>query len=237
MKIVSVVNSKGGVGKSVVTRMLGCGLMAMGYKVAIMDADSQATCLEWSRNAIAMGLGDYTPVVARVSGLRNRQDAQTMFAGMDVVLVDTIGTNFGEGAKVIGGAIRDADFALIPLNPASVDDVTAVAATEQMAETALMLDPNKVIRYVFTRMNSRKTNFEKHRALAFAEQAAAKNIGTLSTVMYMRDQYSQALALGTSPLSLGEKEPARLEVEELAAEVAELLGLPVKEIEGAVVNG
>lgn len=225
MKIISVVNSKGGVGKSVVTRMLGCGLMAMGYKVGIMDADSQATCLEWSRKAIEMGLGDFTPVVAHVSGLRNRRDAESMFGGMDVVIVDTIGTNFGDGAKVIGGAFRDADLALIPLNPASMDDVKAVAATQDMAETAMQIDPNKIVRCVFTRMNSRKTNFEKSRALAFARESAEKNIGTLSTVMYMRDQYAQSIELGTSPLSLGEKEPARIEVEELALEVAELLGL------------
>lgn len=225
MKLVSVVNSKGGVGKSMVSRMLGCGLMNMGLRVAIMDADGQATCLDWSMKAINQGLADFTPVVTRVTGLRNRHDAMTMFSAMDVVIVDTIGTTEGESVKTVGRAISDADLVLIPLNPASSDEVKAVAKIESMMETATSIDPNKLVRYIFTRMNSRKTNFEKNHAVKFASEAASRGYMTLLSIMYMRDQYALAIEHGTSPLSLGEKEPARKEVEELAQEVAELLGI------------
>lgn len=41
MKVISVINRKGGVGKTVTTQALGAGLIANGYKVLYIDLDSQ----------------------------------------------------------------------------------------------------------------------------------------------------------------------------------------------------
>jgi chromosome partitioning protein len=49
MKTVTMINEKGGCGKSVTTLTLGCGLASRGYRVVIIDADEQGQ--------VAVGLG------------------------------------------------------------------------------------------------------------------------------------------------------------------------------------
>ena len=46
-RIVTVASSKGGVGKSVITTILSGNLAALGYRVAVIDADPNASYSQW----------------------------------------------------------------------------------------------------------------------------------------------------------------------------------------------
>lgn len=58
MEIISIVNRKGGVGKTTTAHALGAGLMARGYKVLFIDLDNQCN-LSYSIGAINPGLTSY----------------------------------------------------------------------------------------------------------------------------------------------------------------------------------
>lgn len=55
--IISVVNTKGGVGKTTTAIMLGCALGATGRMIEVLDADPQGSASMWARRAKEAGEG------------------------------------------------------------------------------------------------------------------------------------------------------------------------------------
>ena len=109
--IVSVQNSKGGVGKTTTAMYLAAAL-EKNYSVEVWDADPQGTASEWSEMCAEAG----TPLPfevrpANISTLRKRQ------TGSDVVLIDT-----PPGAPdILNAATARADIVLIPALPGAIE--------------------------------------------------------------------------------------------------------------------
>ena len=107
--IVTVASSKGGVGKSVITTTLSGNLAALGYRVAVIDADPNASYSQW------YGLYEGPPIDCSCE-VRHEEvvdRAQALTTSHDVVLIDTAGCG-NTTAAFAGGT---ADLVLVPVMP------------------------------------------------------------------------------------------------------------------------
>jgi len=119
--IITLTNSKGGVGKSTLAVSLAVEWAVRGRRVLVLDADPQGTTLAWSELRAAEGLGGPTVLAVgdniRTVLLEVRHD-------WDIVIVDTAGRQ----SKRVIAALRESDLVLMPCTPAG-PDVWALAET------------------------------------------------------------------------------------------------------------
>lgn len=116
MKIISFVNSKGGVGKTTLTINVGAALHELGRQVLLVDADSQGSIRSWQE--AHKGEHSYLDVIAAdkrqtlidVKRTLNKLDH-------DYVLIDTQ----GKLSDMSGVAIAMSDLIIIPVCPSPYD--------------------------------------------------------------------------------------------------------------------
>jgi chromosome partitioning protein len=110
MRVVAVVNLKGGSGKTTSAVFLAHEWASRGRRVLLVDADPQATALRWSEQAgfsvstLALPVRD---LHSRLSGIVGDR--------YDLVLIDT--PPLAERAGIVLSALRVADVVLVPLAP------------------------------------------------------------------------------------------------------------------------
>lgn len=131
MKILSVINEKGGSGKSTVATNLATALHRAGRRVVLVDADPQGTARDW-RDASPEG-ADLPPVVG-IDRANMLQSSLKTLAGNDVLVIDAP-AKANEMAQAIVGASH---VALIVIQPSGAD-LWASAATVRMIKSKLAL--------------------------------------------------------------------------------------------------
>lgn len=125
--IISLVNQKGGVGKTtVVVNLAGC-RHAMGETVLVVDADPQGSLLQW-RSIAGKNTFD---VLHRPSNALNR-DLQPRLRKYDQVLIDC-----PPGMSAITrSALALSDLAVIPVGPSPLDIWSSRETIDLITETA-----------------------------------------------------------------------------------------------------
>ncbi|PPD54936.1 MAG: cobyrinic acid ac-diamide synthase [Methylotenera sp.] len=114
MKVIAVMNEKGGAGKSTISIGLACALFRQGERVVLVDSDPQGSARDWRETA---GEGADLPPVIGLDKPDSIKDGLKAFSSMDWVVVDTP----AKAAKASGVIINAADFVLIPLQPSGLD--------------------------------------------------------------------------------------------------------------------
>ena len=113
---ISVINAKGGVGKTSTVLHLAVASVQDGLNTAILDLDPQATCVHWSDRR-----SESTPVVLAVSVGRLREELERVAAaGADVVYLDTPPRWAGSDTAARAAA-RVSDTMIVPTRPSIVD--------------------------------------------------------------------------------------------------------------------
>lgn len=123
MKIIAIINAKGGTGKSTIATNLACALHRQGKRVVLIDADPQGTATDW-RAASPEG-ADLPAVVA----VDRPQELEAALRGLeaDFVVIDTP----ARASQIAAAVVRVANIALIVIQP-SGPDVWAAAATVKL---------------------------------------------------------------------------------------------------------
>lgn len=109
--LLSIVHTKGGVGKSTTALYLATAAQRRGLSVRLLDTDPQGTSLAWASDAAAAGEPlPFTVAYAEARDLTHPPHA-------DLVIVDTPPGH----AKVIDAAIDAADLVIVPTQPSPAD--------------------------------------------------------------------------------------------------------------------
>ncbi len=122
-------NNKGGVGKSTIAATLAVGLVRRGFKVLVLDADSQQSLGKWRMAAMDSETGadkkaDALPWVERADSLLIGEKIKMERPNYDYLIVDTasnIGFAGDMAQKVLLTALKQADHVFIPIGPSILD--------------------------------------------------------------------------------------------------------------------
>jgi chromosome partitioning protein len=129
MKIIAVLNEKGGTGKSTISTNLATALHRAGKKVVLVDADPQGTSRDW-REASPEG-ADLPPVVALDRPQMLIQSLPTL-SGNDFVVID----GPAKAGDMAASIVRVANVALIVIQPSGAD-IWASAATVKLIRSKI----------------------------------------------------------------------------------------------------
>lgn len=129
MKIIAVLNEKGGTGKSTVSTNLATALHRAGKKVVLIDADPQGTARDW-REASPEG-ADLPPVVG-LDRPQLLQQALPTLQGNDYLIIDSP----AKAEAMAAAIVKIAHVALIVIQPSGAD-IWASAATVKLVQSKI----------------------------------------------------------------------------------------------------
>ena len=121
MKIIAVLNQKGGCGKTTISINLTHSLQNAGYKALLVDSDPQGSARDWN----VENDGKVIPVVG-LDRVSLATDIEAVKNGYDIIVVDGAPSI----AKLATAAVKIADFILVPVQPSPWD----IWATSDLVE-------------------------------------------------------------------------------------------------------
>lgn len=208
MKILSVINEKGGSGKSTVATNLATALHRAGHRVVLVDADPQGTARDW-RDASPEG-ADLPPVVG-IDRANMLQSSLKTLAGNDVLVIDAP-AKANEMAQAIVGASH---VALIVIQPSGAD-LWASAATVRMIKSKLTL--GGAIDAAF--LVNRASQFTRLSKEVTTGDWNEYGLDQLDTTLGNRVAFAQALTDGLSVYDLADGQ-AKAEIDFVVKELEE----------------
>jgi len=213
--VVTVANTKGGVGKSTVSGNLAWGLTQLGCSVMLVDADAQASVTKWFDLAEQVPFDRCQLTTARV--LQTELSRLRREGVHDVIVIDCPPLQ----SDVTASAVSQATLGLIPVLPSPLD-VLAYADLIPLLRQAMALNANLQLRFVINMLDERAALSEE-----VMESLTAAEIGDVSNVhVHYLQEYRKVVAMGTSVVT--RRGPAATEIQQLATETLAALGLRVR---------
>lgn len=200
MKIISVVNEKGGTGKSTIATNLATALHRSGKKVVLVDADPQGTARDW-RDASPEG-ANLPPVI----GIDRPQILQTSLqtlAANDFVVID----GPAKANDMAAAIIRFSDVVLIVIQPSGAD-LWASAATVKLVRSKI--DVGGLVNAAF--LVNRVSGVSKLSKLVKEGSWNEYGIDQLDSTVGNRVAFAQALTDGISIYDLADSQ-AKAEID------------------------
>ena len=206
--IISILNQKGGVGKTTLSVNLAAALSLSGNRTLLIDADPQASALDWQA---ARNKESLFPVVGMAKPVLHK-DVPELAASYDYVIID--------GPPRVNDLARSAlmtsDLVLIPVQP-SPYDVWAADEIVKLIEEVSIYKAGLKSAFVITR---RISNTAIGRDVA--EVLKDYPIPVLSTIIGQRVVYAESAAVGLCVLESDAKGAASKEIKSLLNEIKTL---------------
>jgi len=208
--IISVTSLKGGVGKSTISQNIAVCFAHMGYRVAIIDTDTNASSVHWS--GIRSEDQPQITVMGIIDSKALRKNIRQIQENYDLVVID--GTP--AISKLVSTILILGDVVLIPIRPSGLD----IWATEKFLEhfeQAQALKEDIPAFFLLNEFNPKvNLNREIRKALDELE------IKTLNSTLRHRIAYEEACVLGLGAYEYRDTK-ARKEVTDLTNEVLDII--------------
>lgn len=206
MKIISLINSKGGVGKTTLTINIAAYLKTEGHKILLVDADPQGSLRDWKD--AGEDINDFEITIADRKQVLFQLPKLIKNSGYDYVLVDTS----GKASDLLGTSIAIADVILTPIQPSPYD----LWATQDMVELISIrrtVNPNLLAYLIFNRAMP-NTLMSKY----VIEDLKTSDIPMLESMIQQRVIYSSCAGSGQTVFDF-KNEDAKNEVIKLGREI------------------
>jgi chromosome partitioning protein len=205
-RIITLSSSKGGVGKTVLACCLAPGLARRGWRVGVVDADPNASFVEWHRSYA----GPAIRVAAEARDVPVVDLAQEWADELDAVIVDTAGFGNLTAAAAMGAA----DWVLVP----------CMADRGSTREAARTVEKTASLARAARRAITASVVLSQWRPDGVAERAALDDLADYGVTSILRTSMPERTALrqmsfDSRALASG---PLRSTVDALIDELAEL---------------
>lgn len=219
MRVIGLLNQKGGVGKTTLAVHLADALARDGHRTLLVDADPQGSTLDWA----ASRQGDPRFPVAGLPRGSIHKELPALAAGYDFVIIDGPPRVY----EVARSAIMASDLILIPVQPSPYDVWAAKEIVDMLREVSVY---KPALKAAFT-INRKIVNTALGRDVVDA--LSEYPIPVLSTSVCQRVALAESAARGLTvfdadPNGLAAKEVLSL-VEEMLKFIEDLNGVTVVE--------
>lgn len=210
MKVISILNQKGGVGKTTLSVNLAAALKALNHSVLLVDADPQGSSLDW-----AAAREPAEPLFSVVSCPKPtiHKTVADIGAGKDFVIID----GAPRVTDLARSCIMASDLVLIPVQP-SPYDIWASQEVVSLIQEAVIYKPELKAAFVINRkIPNTAIGRDVESVLAEFE------LPVLSTTIGQRVIFAESAACGLSVLEQDAKSQAAAEITALAQEALNLM--------------
>lgn len=209
MKVIAVLNQKGGAGKTTIATHLARAIQLDGQDVLLVDSDPQGSARDW-----AAVREDQPVTVVGIDRPTIERDLKNL-AKKDVVVID----GAPQAADLAVSAIKAADFVLIPVQPSPYDIWATADLVELVKQRIEITDGRLRAAFVVSRaIKGTKIGAEISAALE------GYGLPVLDTRVIQRVVYPGTAAAGSTVLDVEPAGDAAAEIRALAAEIMAVLG-------------
>lgn len=205
--IISVINQKGGVGKTTLSISLAAALSGRKMRVLLVDADPQGSALDWvavrGDNVPFASIGMPKPIL--------HQELPKMAKNYDAIVIDGAPRIY----EVARSAVMASDAVLIPVLPSQFDVWAAEESVKLLQECAVYKERLKAAFII----NRKIANTAIGRDVANALKQYPQPV--LNTVICQRVAFAES-ARGRTVLEIDPDSSASKEIQSLAKEVLKL---------------
>ncbi len=212
MKVISILNQKGGVGKTTISVNLASAIAKKGKSVLLVDADPQGSALDW----FASRSDEMEPLFPVVGCAKPNlhKTIPDLGKGRDVVVID----GAPRVTDLARAAIMASDLVLIPVQP-SPYDVWAAEEVVKLIKEAQIYRPEIQAAFVINRKIA-KTAIGRD----IVDALEGFEVEVLDSTLSQRVVYAESAAVGVAVFEQDSKSYATREVNRLAKEVLNVLG-------------
>jgi len=209
MKVIAVLNQKGGSGKTTIATHLARALQISGADVLLVDSDPQGSARDW-----AAVREDQPLTVVGIDRPTIDRDVKNVARKVDFVVID----GAPQAADLAVSAIKAADFILIPVQPSPYDIWATADLVELVQQRIEVTDGRLQAAFVVSRaIKGTKMGAE------VAEALTGYGLPVLESRITQRVSYPGTAATGTTVLDAEPGSDAAAEVYALATELKEKL--------------
>lgn len=208
--IYSVVNTKGGVGKTTTAVHLAQMLSKLG-KTLLIDGDPQASAASWAAWRRDNHSAVTSPTTTCLSGKAILDEGRQLAKGFDYVVIDA----GGRDSVGLRSALLLAQIAIVPIGTSNLD---AAAVTDLLGIIDLAQDynPGLKVKILLNRVDPRTKDTSE-----MLEFLGNQKLDVLKTKICERVSFRRAVGEGASVVEVGRDNAAITEIESFLKEVLE----------------
>ena len=207
--IISFLNQKGGVGKTTLAIHIADSLSRKDKKVLLVDADPQASALDWAENSEN---GNRFSVVG-LPKKTLRSELRTIETDYDYVIVD----GPPRVHELAMAAIAASDLIVIPVQPSPFDVWSLKDIVDLVNEVKTINEHLKTVLVINRKIVNTAIGRDVVNALA------DYNFPILTTAICQRVAYAESIALGQTVLNTNSDMKASEEIQALTNEILEVI--------------
>nr|WP_173267140.1 ParA family partition ATPase [Pseudomonas sp. LM8]AIT41782.1 putative partitioning protein A [Pseudomonas sp. LM8] len=209
MKVIAVLNQKGGSGKTTIATHLARALQLSGADVLLVDSDPQGSARDW-----AAVRDDQPLTVVGIDRPTIDRDVKNVARKVDFVVID----GAPQAADLAVSAIKAADFVLIPVQPSPYDIWAAADLVELVKQRIEVTDGRLQAAFVVSRaIKGTRIGGE------ITEALSGYGLPILESRITQRVSYPGTAAAGTTVLESEPDGDAAAEVMALANEIKQFI--------------